>query len=423
MELWQCPLEGVVSALAPRCLFCDAPLDVTFVDLGATPLANSYVHPDSIHEVDPTYPLHARVCGSCFLVQVEPAVTPEEIFSDYAYFSSVSSSWVEHARAFAASAIRRLGLGPESLVVEVASNDGYLLRHFRDAGVPILGVEPAANVAAEAKIAGIPTLISFFGADVADEIASTHGLADLISANNVLAHVPDLNDFVAGLATLISPTGTITVEAPHLLRIIQGVQFDTIYHEHYSYLSLLTVEKVFAAHGLAVYDVDELSTHGGSLRYWAAPLVARRPQQSGVLRVRAAEAEAGLETLDAYTGFSKHVADCRTSVLTFLDGAVAARHVVAGYGAAAKGNTLLNFCGVTTDQVPFVVDRSPHKQGMLLPGSRIPVIAPQELRIRRPAHLLVFAWNLLEEIAAQTGFISEWGATLVLPIPTVRVLE
>lgn len=412
-----------MTALLPRCLFCDEPLEITFVDLGSTPLANSYVQPSSSPAVDPTYPLHARVCGSCFLVQVEPAVPPEEIFGDCAYFSSVSASWVEHARAFATSAVRRLGLGPESLVVEVASNDGYLLQHFRDLGVPILGVEQATNVAAEAEASGIPTLISFFGADVAGDIASSRGFADLICANTVLAHVPDLNDFVAGLATLVSPTGTITVEAPHLLRLIQGVQFDTIYHEHYSYLSLLTVEKVFAAHGLAVYDLDELPTHGGSLRYWAAPLAAGRSPQPGVLRVRAAEAGAGLETLEAYASFSDRVADCRTSLLKFLDGTVAAGRVVAGYGAAAKGNTLLNFCGVAKDQIPFVVDRSPHKQGMLLPGSRIPVLATEELRIRQPHPLLVLAWNLLEEIAEQTAFISDWGATLVLPIPTIRVLE
>ncbi|MHB1330279.1 MAG: class I SAM-dependent methyltransferase [Gemmatimonadales bacterium] len=412
-----------MTALPPRCLFCDELLEITFVDLGSTPLANSYVQPSSSQAVDPVYPLHARVCSNCFLVQVDPVVPPEEIFSDYAYFSSVSESWVEHARGFAAHAVERLDLTSESLVVEVASNDGYLLRHFRDLGVPILGVEPAVNVAAEAEAVGVPTLVSFFGADVAKDITSSRGSADLICVNNVLAHVPDPNDFVAGLAHLISPSGTITVEAPHLLRLIRGVQFDTIYHEHYSYLSLLTVEKVFGAHGLVVYDVDELPTHGGSLRYWAAPLTARRSARPGLLAVRASENAAGLHRVGTYRDFSARVAKCRTSLLGFLGEAAAANRSVAGYGAAAKGNTLLNFCGLTGNDIPFVVDRSPHKQGLLLPGSRIPIVATEELRLRQPDHVLVLAWNLLDEIRAQTAFIADWGATLVVPIPTVAVVR
>ncbi|HVL98442.1 MAG TPA: class I SAM-dependent methyltransferase [Egibacteraceae bacterium] len=407
----------------PDCRSCGTPLVHTVVDLGHTPLANSYVEPEAAGEPDVRYPLHARVCHRCLLVQVDDVVPPEEIFTDYAYFSSYSDSWVEHARRFAEHARRRLSLGPDSLVVEVASNDGYLLRHFLAAGTRVLGVEPAVNVAKAAESAGVPTEVRFFGEATARDLAHRGMAADLLVGNNVLAHVPDLNDFVRGLRILLKPAGTISMEFPHLLHLIEQVQFDTIYHEHFSYLSLLAVEAAFARHGLRVWEVEELPTHGGSLRILACHAHDPRPDGPGLDRVRAREARAGLGSLDTYAGFADRVAACCQELRGFLDTAAHAGKHVAAYGAAAKGNTLLNCCGIGTDRVGYVVDRSPHKQGRLLPGSRLPICAPERIAETRPDYLLVLPWNLVDEITEQMAEIREWGGRFVVAIPSTRVLS
>ncbi|MEW5729778.1 MAG: class I SAM-dependent methyltransferase [Pseudomonadota bacterium] len=406
---------------SPCCRFCGQPLTQTFVDLGETPLANSYLDPKS-DKPEPRFPLHARVCGSCRLVQVDDVATPEEIFRHYAYFSSYSASWVEHARRFTETMTARFGLGKDSQVVEVASNDGYLLRHFVAAGIPALGIEPAENVAQAARAVGVPTEAVFFGQSTARDLVGRGLAADLAVANNVLAHVPDINDFVAGFAVLLKPRGVLSVEFPHLLRLMAEVQFDTIYHEHFCYLSLLAVERVFAAHGLRVFDVEELPTHGGSLRILACHRDAQHAEGPGLDKVRADEAAAGLDTDAAYQGFEPRVRAVRDALLAFLRQAKAEGRTVAGYGAAAKGNTLLNYCGVTTDLIDFVVDRNPHKQGTLLPGSRIPVLGAEALAERRPDYVLILPWNLKDEIVRQNAEVTSWGGRFVVPIPTTTVL-
>jgi SAM-dependent methyltransferase len=403
------------------CRFCHAALQRTLVDLGDMPLANAYLAPAEDAGSERRYPLHARVCEECWLVQVEPVVDPGVIFSEYAYFSSVSSSWSEHARRFAAQAIQQLGLTTDSLVLEVASNDGYLLRHFASAGIRILGVEPAANVAAVAVAAGLRTEVAFFGAEMALRLGDAGVSADLIVANNVLAHVPDLHDFVAGLALALKPEGTLVIEFPHLLRLIEGVQFDTIYHEHYSYFSLLTAERALAAHGLSVYHVETLTTHGGSLRLWAAHASQGRSVSRQLVDLRAEESRGGLDGAAPYDGFTSRVERCRHSLLDFLSDARGRGQTVVAYGAAAKGNTLLNYCGVTTADIPYVVDRSPHKQGRLLPGSHIPIRPPERVTETRPPYLLVLAWNLLDEILADMAHIRQWGGRFVIPVPEVEV--
>ena len=402
------------------CRFCRAPLTRSFVDLGMTPLANSYLEKDEVTGEEHRYPLHARVCDDCLLVQVEAVVPPEAIFSDYAYFSSYSDSWVEHARRFAHEAVDRLGLGPDSLVVEVASNDGYLLRHFRDLDVPVLGIEPAANVAAVAREAGIPTDVRFFGAGVARELADRGSQADLVVANNVLAHVPDLGDFVDGLAELLKPGGVASVEVPHLLQLIRHVQFDTIYHEHLSYFSLITLERVFAASKMDIFDVEELGTHGGSLRIWAGETGRRRPS-SRLLAVREAERRAGLDDATAYEGFEAKVRRCRASVLAFLEQAMTDGQTVVAYGAAAKGNTLLNYCGIGREQIAYVVDRSPHKQGRFLPGSHLAIEHPARVVETKPDFLVLLPWNLREELTRQMAALRDWGGRFVTFIPEVSV--
>lgn len=404
----------------PACRFCEAPLTQTFVDLGETPLANSYL--ESTDQPDPRFPLHARVCSSCRLVQVEAAATPEQIFQHYAYFSSYSTSWVEHARRFCEAMTSRFQLGPTSQVVEVASNDGYLLRHFVAAGVPALGIEPAANVAEAAQAAGVPTETMFFGLATARDLKGRGHAADLLVGNNVLAHVPDINDFVAGLAHLLKDEGVLSMEFPHLLRLIAGVQFDTIYHEHFCYLSLLAVERVFAAHGLRVFDVEELDTHGGSLRVLACRRGASRAEGAGLSKVRADEAAAGFDTDAAYQGFQARVEAVRDSLLAFLAEARAEGRRVATYGAAAKGNTLLNYCGVTAAEIDFVVDRSPHKQGLFLPGSHIPVFGPEKLAEARPDYVLILPWNLKDEIVRQNPEVASSGGRWVVPVPATTVL-
>lgn len=412
-----------MSTAALSCRFCAAPLTRSFADLGATPLSNAYLTKEQLDRPEPSYPLHARVCESCLLVQVEDVVPAEEIFSDYAYFSSYSDSWVAHARRYAEMAMARFGLGRDSLVVEVASNDGYLLRHFVERGIPVLGIEPAANVAEAAEAAGVPTRVAFFGEATAHALREEGRAADLLAGNNVLAHVPDLNDFVAGLRIALADGGVLTMEFPHLLRLIEEVQFDTIYHEHFSYYSLLAVERIFAAHGLALFDVEQLPTHGGSLRIFAQHAdTGRRPEAPGLAEVRMLEAKAELDRIEAYDGFAPRVEKVRDDLLAFLDTARAEGRTVAAYGAAAKGNTLLNFCGIGSDRIAFVADRSPHKQGRFLPGSHIPVVAPEHIDAARPDYLLVLPWNLREEIMTQAAQIRDWGGRFVTAIPELTVL-
>lgn len=406
------------------CRFCGTALRYSFVDLGMSPLCESYVPADRLDEMEPFYPLHALVCHECLLVQLGEYVAPEAIFSEYAYFSSYSDSWVDHARRYAHRMIAELGLGAESFVVEVASNDGYLLQHFVGQGVPVLGIEPAANVARVAEGRGVPTLVRFFGHTLGRELAAQGRKADLVVGNNVLAQVPDLNDFVAGLAAILKPSATLTLEFPHLLRLIEGTQFDTIYHEHFSYFSLHTAQRVLEAHGLVVFDVEELPTHGGSLRVFAAPRGAGRWDRAGrVERVRAVERQAGLTTLDGYATFAPRVAESKWRLLEFLIGARRHGRTVVGYGAPGKGNTLLNYCGIRTDLLDFVVDRNPYKQGKFLPGTRVPIHAPDRLREARPDYVLILPWNLEREIVSQLAYIREWGGRFVVPIPCVRIIE
>ncbi len=405
------------------CRSCGAELKHTFVDLGATPLANSYLSASELEKPEPRYPLHARVCESCFLVQVESAVPAEEIFGDYAYFSSYATTWVDHARKFAHAAIERFGLDQNNLVVEVASNDGYLLRHFVDAGVPVLGVEPAANVAEAAVAAGVPTEVRFFGEAFARELMDRRQEADLLVGNNVLAHVPDLNDFVAGLALLLKPAGVLSMEFPHLLRLIEEVQFDTIYHEHFSYLSFLAVERVFSRHGLSIFDVERLSTHGGSLRIFACRTDGvDHPRTAAIETLRQEEKNARLDRLEGYAGFTKRVEAVKADLLDFLATAKAAGNTVVAYGAAAKGNTLLNTCGVDGGLIAYAVDRNPHKQGHYLPGSHLPIHSPDRIFETRPDFVLILPWNLKDEIVASMAGIRDWGGRFVVAVPRLRVL-
>lgn len=406
-----------------KCRFCGAPLERVFVDLGRTPLANAYPAGAAEAAAEARHPLRVMVCESCLLVQVEHAVPPETIFGgDYAYLSSYSASWVDHARRYAEAMIGRFALGPRSQVVEVASNDGYLLRHFRDRGIPVLGVEPAGNAADIARREGIPTEVAFFNAGTGRALAARGHRADLMAANNVLAHVPDIRGFVAGFAELLKPDGVATFEFPHLLRLIEGVQFDTVYHEHYSYLSLHAVEQVLAAVGLAAFDVETLSTHGGSLRLYAGRAAACPAPTDSLLALREEERRAALDRIDGYLGFSPRVEAVRAGFRRFLEQARKEGKRIAGYGAAAKGNTFLNFCGATADDIVCVVDRSPVKQGRLLPGSHIPVRAPEALDEMRPDYVLILPWNLADEIMAQCDHVRGWGGRFVLAVPEIRVI-
>ena len=406
----------------PVCRFCGAPLRTTFVDLGAQPLANAYLEACALGCMEPFYPLHLYVCEECLLVQLEEFVSPREIFGDYAYFSSFSESWLQHAKAYAEMAIERFGLDTGSRVVEVGSNDGYLLQYFLEGGIPVLGVEPAANVAKAAAAKGVPTLTAFFGRESAAALVAKGQWADLLIGNNVLAHVPDLNDFVGGLKTLLGPSGTLTMEFPHVMRLIAENQFDTIYHEHFSYFSFTTVERVFAAHGLRIFDVEEIPTHGGSLRVYAAHSEDHsKPVGPRGEALKAREESAGLTRLDGYLSFGERVRATKRRLLAFLISAKGAGKIVVGYGAPAKGNTLLNYCGIREDFVDYTVDRSPHKQGRFLPGSHIPVYHPDKIRSTKPDYLLMFPWNLKGEIMAQMAYIREWGGQFVAPIPEVTV--
>jgi SAM-dependent methyltransferase len=407
--------------MSSTCRFCSTPLTHTFCDLGLSPLSNSYLAADELQVKEPVYPLHAYVCSDCFLVQLDEFASPQEIFSDYAYFSSFSDSWLEHCKNYTKLMQSRLGLDGSSLVVEIASNDGYLLQYFVDAGIPVLGVEPAANVAAAAEDKGIPTVVKFFGTETARELVDAGQQADLLLGNNVLAHVPDINDFVAGMAIASKPDGVITMEFPHLLQLMQNNQFDTIYHEHFSYLSLLSVEQIFAKHGLQVFDVDEIPTHGGSLRIFARP-AGNEPVSDNIIALRRKEADAGLSDLDTYTVFGEKAQEIKRSLLDFLSAAKREGKRVAAYGAPAKGNTLLNYCGVRRDLVEFTVDRSPAKQDRFLPGTHIPVYAPEKVAEAKPDYLLILPWNIKDEIMAKMQHIRDWGGKFVVPIPKVEVL-
>jgi hypothetical protein len=415
-------VEDLVSRLA--CRFCGAPLSEVFVDLGASPLANSYLEPEDLARAEAFYPLCVYVCGECLLVQLPEEERPEAIFSDYAYFSSYSDSWLRHAKTYAEAMIERFGLGPGTQAIEIASNDGYLLRWLKEKDIPVLGIEPARNVAEAAGAAGIPTIVKFFGAATARELVAEGKRADLLVGNNVLAHVPGLNDFVAGLKILLAPTGVLTMEFPHLLRLMAEDQFDTIYHEHYSYFSFATVRKVFAAHGLTLFDVEELSTHGGSLRIYARhDEDASKPVGERVADLLAREEAAGLGKLETYRSFGERVQRVKWGLLRFLIASKEAGKSIAGYGAPAKGNTLLNYCGIRTDFLDYTVDRSPHKQGRYLPGVRIPIHGPDRLRETRPDYVLILPWNLKEEIVEQMADVRSWGGRFVVAIPEVEILE
>lgn len=422
------PGQGVSTntpaSAPPTCRFCAAPLRRTFVDLGMSPLCETFLTPDQLDLAESFYPLHVRVCERCLLVQLRSYVPPEEIFTEYAYFSSYSDSWVRHAADYVTMISERLGLDGTSQVVELASNDGYLLQHFVARGIPVLGIEPAANVAAAAIAKGIPTRTLFFGVDTARGLVAEGIVADLIAANNVLAHVPDLNDFVAGIRIMLGPRGVFTGEFPHLLRLIAGHQFDTIYHEHYSYLSLHTIEQVFAAHGLTIFDVDELPTHGGSLRIHARHAAeTTRGLTPRIGALRAAETAAGLDRIEGYNGFAVRVEETKRGLLSFLIEARRAGKSIAGYGAPGKGNTLLNYCGIRTDLLDYTVDRNPYKHGRFLPGTHIPVHPTEHLAETRPDYILILPWNLQREIVAQLDYARGWGAQFVIPIPEVRVLS
>jgi SAM-dependent methyltransferase len=406
----------------PGCRSCGSPLRRTFVDLGEQPLANALLSSPQDIPLERRHPLHVRVCDQCLLVQADAVVAAEDIFSDYAYFSSYSDTWLDHARGFCHAAMERFGIDRDSCVVEVASNDGYLLRHFVEAGVPVLGIEPAANVAAAAQAAGIPTEVCFLGAEVALDLHDRGVEADLLVANNVMAHVPDLDGFISGLATLLAPDGVLSIEVAHVEHLIAEVQFDTVYHEHYAYWSLYAAERALARRGLRVFDVETLSTHGGSLRLFACHASAPRAEAPGPSRVRDEERAARLDRLDAYAGFGDRVAQRVAGVRGFLDAARSEGRLVVGYGAAAKGSTLLNTLGVTTDEVAYVVDRSPHKQGRLLPGSHIPVRAPETVEEDRPDYLLILAWNLVGEVTASMSSIRRWGGRFVTTMPEILVL-
>jgi 2-polyprenyl-3-methyl-5-hydroxy-6-metoxy-1,4-benzoquinol methylase len=403
------------------CRLCGARLTRTFVDLGMSPLCESYVPEERLDAMEAFYPLHVRICDSCLLVQLPAYVAGEDIFSDYAYFSSYSDSWVEHARRYADEMIDQLGLTAGSLVTEVASNDGYLLQHFTARDIPVLGVEPAANVADAARARGIRTEVQFLGAETGQEIAHRYGQADLVAGNNVFAHVPDIRGFAAGLRALVKDTGLVTLEFPHLLRLIERAQFDTIYHEHFSYLSLLTATRVLATAGLQVVDVDELDTHGGSLRVHARPQEGAGEPSTRVKAVLAQEEASGLHTVAGHEGFARAVLKIKTELLEFLLAAARDGKSVAGYGAPGKGNTLLNYCGIRSDLLAYTVDRSPLKQGMFLPGTHIPIYVPGRLAETRPDYILVLPWNLRQEISQQLEYVRGWGGQLVFPIPALEI--
>jgi SAM-dependent methyltransferase len=405
-----------------HCRFCNAELRRTFVDLGRSPLANSFLSAADVERSEQSYPLHVYVCENCFLVQLPESVQAEGIFGDYLYFSSYSKLWLEHCRSYAEQMTRRLAIDNRSLVVEVASNDGYLLQFFRDRGISVLGIEPAANVAKAAEAKGIATEVAFFGIETARRLAEATGPADLMIANNVLAHVPNLHDFVSGFKLLLKRTGTATFEFPHLLNLIKQRQFDTIYHEHYSYFSLFVVDKVFSCHGLRIYDVDRLPTHGGSLRVFVCHDAASFLRDSGVDELLNIERREGLDRIETYAGFERSVIDIKCELVSFLIEARKSGKSVVGYGAPAKGNTLLNYCGVGSELLAYTVDVSPHKQGRYLPGVQIPIHVPEYIFETKPDYVLILPWNIKEEIMERMAAIRQWGGRFVVAIPTLTIL-
>jgi len=416
--------DAAAASRAPHCRFCGSALTHLVVDLGMSPPCERYLRADQLDEMEPFYPLRVHVCERCLLVQLQEYVSPEEIFTEYAYFSSYSSSWVDHARRYCEQVLERFGLGPERLVVELASNDGYLLGHMVGRGIPVLGVEPARNVAEAATAQGVPTITEFFGVELARRLVAEGRRADLLVANNVLAQVPDLNDFVAGMRLLLAPCGVATVEFPHLARLFEGNQFDTIYHEHFSYFSLLVAERVFAAHGLVVFDVEELPTHGGSLRlYLRHQGDASKPVRPPVAAVAAREAEEGFDRLEHHLSFGPRVEATKRKLLSFLIQARDRGRRTAGYGAPGKGNTLLNYCGIRSDLLDYTVDRNPYKQGRYLPGTHVPIRDPSLIARTRPDYVLVLPWNLRDEVMTQLAEVRSWGGRFVVPIPEVRVYE
>jgi hypothetical protein len=410
---------GVVTV--PLCRLCKSELTHTFVDLGMSPPCESYLRADQLDQGETFYPLHVRVCTNCLLVQLPEYIPPEDIFTEYAYFSSYSDSWVRHAATFVDGAIGRLGLDENSFVVEVASNDGYLLQHVVARGIRALGIEPAANVAQAAIEKNIPTEVTFLGEQTGRKIAETHGPADLVVANNVFAHVPDIVDFSRGMRALLADDGRVTIEIPHLLRLIEGREYDTIYHEHFSYLSLLTTQRVLAEAGLTVVDVEELPTHGGSLRTWSAPAEHAPAPSEAVARVLAAEEAAGLHTLEGHSGFAAAVAQVRNDFVGFLIDCARRGKTVAAYGAPGKGNTLLNHCGIRADLIRFSVDRNPYKHGMFLPGTHIPIRPVEALAEQQPDYIVIMPWNLRREISRQLEYVAQWGAQLVVALPELEV--
>ena len=405
-----------------RCRLCENQLQHVFVDLGVSPLANSYLKEEQLNKMEPFYPLRAYVCTKCYLVQIPVFQSSEDIFGDYAYFSSFSDSWLKHAETYVKSIIDRFGFNDSSQVIEIASNDGYLLQYFAKRGIPVLGIEPAKNVARTAQAAGIETLVKFFGYQTAMALAKENCYADLLIGNNVLAHVPDLYDFVSGMKTVLKPHGVITMEFPHLMRLIAENQFDTIYHEHFSYFSFMTVNRLFAQHGLMIFDVEELATHGGSLRIYARHAEDKSKGISEhVESLLGQEEEQGFEKLDLYLSFNQKVKLTKRSILDFVNQAKNVGKTLVGYGAAAKGNTLLNYCGIRTDYLDYTVDRSPHKQGHYLPGTHIPIYHPDKIKETRPDYVIILPWNLKDEIMNQMAYIRGWGGKFVTLIPEVRV--
>jgi hypothetical protein len=404
------------------CRFCGTELRHTFVDLGMSPLCESYVEADRVNAMEAFYPLRVYVCHECFLVQLQEYVTPEDIFTEYAYFSSYSDSWLAHCRDYVERISERLALSSDSLAVELASNDGYLLQWFVPKGIPVLGIEPALNVAKVAEEKGVPTLTEFFGAELASKLVGEGTMADLIIGNNVLAQVPDLNSFVAGITTLLKPGGVVTIEFPHLQQLVEQNQFDTIYHEHFSYFSLVSAERIFAAHGLRIFDVDELWTHGGSLRIYACHAANERLDESAALAaLRTRELEAGYADIATYSVFEARARETKRKLLEYLIDAKRAGKTVVGYGAPGKGNTLLNYCGIRTDFIDFTVDRNPYKQGRFLPGTHIPIHAPERIAEVQPDVILILPWNFKDEIIEQLAYTRAWGAEFVVPIPEVTV--
>ncbi len=409
-----------------KCRFCGNPLHHTFVDLGGSPIANDNLKADQLNKSEKFYPLHTFVCEKCLLVGLDEVESPDHIFGDgdYAYFSSFSDSWLRHAKAYTDLMRERFALGASSQVVELASNDGYLLQYFVEKGIPVLGIEPAGNCAKAAREKGVPTEVRFFGVDTAKWLVAEGKQADLLLGNNVLAHVPDLNDFVAGMKIALKPTGVITMEFPHLLQLMKHNQFDTIYHEHFSYFSMLTVEQVFAKHGITLFDVEELPSHGGSLRIYGRHAENNAlPVGPRIGDLKAKELAAGLGEIPTYLTFGEQVRQTKRKLLSFLIEAKNQGKTVVGYGAPAKGNTLLNYCGVGTDFIDYTVDRSPHKQNLFLPGTHIPISSPDRIAETKPDYLLILPWNLREEIMGQMAHIREWGGKFVVPIPEVQVFD